>query len=337
VIGAGIAGAALARALDAVGLEAVVVEARRAGNGASGNPAALVTPALDAGGGPRARFYAQAFARAVDLYEAIGDAAIAGRGVLQLEQSERDATRFDAVTATEVFGPGALERPHGALRFTQGLVIRPPAVLDAWLSGARRVEASVAALRRHGRGWILLDEEGREVLEADAVCVAAGAQAQALLGPALPLTPVRGQASWAKGLNLATAAAWGGYAAPFDGAVLFGATHDRGRTDTGVDSADHARNLETLAQALPDLALAAARAPLQGRAAIRATTADRAPVAGTVEGGLYVLGGLGSRGFTTAPLLADHVSALIARIPSPLPLDLQASVAPSRLQKQSRH
>ncbi|MDB5458441.1 MAG: FAD-dependent cmnm(5)s(2)U34 oxidoreductase, partial [Caulobacteraceae bacterium] len=53
-----------------------------------------------------------------------------------------------------------------------------------------------------------------------------------------------------------------------------------------------------------------------------------------VAQGLYVLGGLGSRGFTTAPLLAEHVAALIARTPSPLPLDLQTTVEPLRLKKK---
>ncbi|MDB5458378.1 MAG: FAD-dependent oxidoreductase, partial [Caulobacteraceae bacterium] len=261
VIGAGIAGAALARALAAAGLEPVVIEAAGQGAGASGNPAALVTPALDAGGGARARFYAQAFARAVDLYRAIGPAAVAGHGVLQLEKAERDAARFDSVMAGDVFEPGALARLSaaeagaalghrvgaGGLRLAEGLVIRPPVVLEAWLSGARRLDARIGALRPGEAGWTLLDEQGRAVLQADAVCIAAGAQAAALLGDALPLTPVRGQASWAHGLDLPLAAAWGGYAAPFDGRVLFGATHDRGRTDTAVDPADHRRNLETLA------------------------------------------------------------------------------------------
>src|SRR5665213_3712819 len=75
VIGAGIAGAALARALMAEGVRPIVIDSGQ-GDEASGNPAALVTPALDAGGGARARFYAQAFARAVDLYQALGDHAV---------------------------------------------------------------------------------------------------------------------------------------------------------------------------------------------------------------------------------------------------------------------
>ena len=43
---------------------------------------------------------------------------------------------------------------------------------------------------------------------------------------------------------------------------------------------------------------------------MRATTPDRMPLAGQVAPGLFVLGGLGSRGFTAAPLLAEHIAAL---------------------------
>ena len=348
VIGAGIAGAALARALVAAGLEPCVVEAQAAGAGASGNPAALVTPALDAGGGARARLYAQAFARAVDLYHAAGPGIVATEGVLQLENAERDAQRFDAVLASDVFAPGALQRlgpaetaaalgypaTTGALRFTEGLVIHPPPLLDLWLSAAQRVSGRAAALQKRGSGWAVMDADGQTLAEADVICVTAGAMSDSLLTEPLPLTPVRGQASWARGLSLPVAAAWGGYAAPFGGSVLFGATHDRGRTDTDLDSADHERNLATLAEALPALADAARRLPLEGRASIRGATSDRMPAAGAVAEGLYVLCGLGSRGFTTAPLLAEHIAAIIAATPSPLPLSLHAAIDPARLQKK---
>jgi tRNA 5-methylaminomethyl-2-thiouridine biosynthesis bifunctional protein len=46
--------------------------------------------------------------------------------------------------------------------------------------------------------------------------------------------------------------------------------------------------------------------------------------------GLFMLGGLGSRGFCVAPLLAEHVAALATGAPSPLPADLAARVDPSR-------
>lgn len=256
-----------------------------------------------------------------------------GEGARQLAKTERDNGRFDAVIAGGLFEDGALERTDEGLLFRDGLWIRPSAVLEAWLAGSRRLQARAARLERRDGQWALLDAAGTEIARADAVCVAAGAEAMALLGESLPVTPVRGQASWAQGLDLDRAAAWGGYAIPTDTGVLFGATHDRGRTDTDVLEADHARNLATLAEGLPGLAEAAAGLPLQGRAALRATTSDRMPAAGIVDGGLYVLGGLGSRGFTTAPILAEHLAALLTLAPSPLPRQLMPQVDPRRLRK----
>jgi len=72
--------------------------------------------------------------------------------------------------------------------------------------------------------------------------------------------------------------------------------------------------------------------PTRSRTAVRATTPDRLPLAGAVTGaeGLFVLGGLGSRGFCAAPLLAEHIAALAIGAPSPLPVGLAARVAPFR-------
>ncbi|MDQ7813764.1 FAD-dependent oxidoreductase, partial [Brevundimonas sp.] len=66
------------------------------------------------------------------------------------------------------------------------------------------------------------------------------------------------------------------------------------------------------------------------RAAIRATTPDRLPLAGALVPGLFALTGLGSRGFCVAPLLAEHIAALATGAPSPLPAALAARVDPKR-------
>jgi tRNA 5-methylaminomethyl-2-thiouridine biosynthesis bifunctional protein len=333
VIGAGIAGAALARAFKALGLRPLVVDAGD-GSAASGNPAALVTPALDAGGGARAQFYAQAFARAVDVYQALGPAAVIGRGVEQLARSKRDPARFQAVREGSLFADGALTATTGGgLLFEDGLVIRPSTVIDAWLDGCDRIQARVERLEyRQGR-WRLHGEDG-VIAEADVAVIAAGMGSGPLMGNPAAFSPVRGQASWALGLEIDHAVAWGGYACPIDGGVLFGATHDRGRTDLELSADDHPRNLATLAQGLPDLAAEAEGRPLDGRAAVRATTFDRMPVAGALEpAGLYLLGGLGSRGFCTAPLLAEHLAAEALGAPSPLPNSLKSLILTLRLEK----
>ena len=339
ILGAGIAGASLARAFRALGAEPVVYDPRGPGGGASGNPAALVTPRLDAGLGPPARLYAEALRRAVALYEAFPDAVI-GRGVLQLETGERDAARFAAIAASGLFEPGAMavlsaaqasgrlgEAVPGALAMEAALALDPRPVLDAWAG-----EVAAARIERLEPGWTLHADDGR-VFEADAVCLAAGTACAAFAG--LPLQAVRGQASWAEGADLPWAAAFGGYAVPMPGGVLFGAVHDRDDEGEDVRVGDNARNLALLAKGLPRLAERLGGASLQARASIRAAAPDRLPIAGALGRGLFVLSGLGSRGFCTAPVLAEHVAAQAMGLASPLARDLAALVDPGRFEARA--
>jgi tRNA 5-methylaminomethyl-2-thiouridine biosynthesis bifunctional protein len=352
IVGAGVAGAAAARAVAALGGEALVFDAVGLCAGASGNPTALVTPRLDAGLGPPARLFAQAFRRAVALYEAQPD-AIVGRGALQVATQPRDAGRFARVAASALFEPGSLRRlePQAAsdalgepapeaLDVADGLTIEPRRALAAWAPAINC--AAVARIEPAGAGWRLLDAGGAVLGEADAVIVAAGLASAGLVAD-LPLSAVRGQASWTRTFDgsVPPAAAFGGYVLPLaGGGLLFGATHDRGDTDCDLRPGDHARNLQSLAEALPALAARVAGRPLEGRAAIRVATPDRLPVAGAApEGGpgLFVLSGFGGRGFTLAPLLAEHVAAQALGAPSPLASDLAAIVNPARFRlRQAR-
>ena len=324
VIGAGVAGAALVRAFEAQGVTAHLFASGPPA--ASGNAVALVTPALDAGGGDRADFHALAFARAVDLYAAVRGAVLT-RGALQKALTEKERVRFAAVAAQDIFDPGQVNGAPEGLTFEDGLVIQPSVVLAAWTG--QQAQVAVTALTPGAGGWRLSLADGGEVA-FDAVVIAAG-WGSAALAPGLDLEPVRGQVSWAGDQTLTIATTFGGYALPMGaGGVLFGATHDRGASETEVRQEDHARNLTALAEGLPDLAAALAGADLAGRAAVRVATRDRMPVAGEVAPGLWALTGLGGRGFTTAPLLAEHIVAEILGLPSPLPARLAARVSPAR-------
>jgi tRNA 5-methylaminomethyl-2-thiouridine biosynthesis bifunctional protein len=344
IVGAGVAGAALARAFAAVGVRATVVEAEGPGSGASGFPAALVTPRLDAGDGAIAALYAQALTRAAALYEAV-PGAVAARGVLQLEQAPRDAARYAKIADQAVWPAGAmtaldaaacadrLGEPAGSggLLMAGAFALRPAPVLTAWLAQADRRLAAVARIEAVDGGWRLLDASGKVILQADVVVLAAG-WGSAALAPALSLSPVRGQADWVEGVASGPVA-WGGYAVPTGSGLLFGATHDRGETagDATAEASD--RNLATVAARLPALAdRIAAAGPSTARTAVRATTPDRLPLAGAAPGapGLFLLGGLGSRGFCVAPLLAEHVAALVISAPSPLPAALAVRIDPVR-------
>lgn len=343
VIGAGIAGASVVRALRAAGLAPRLVEAEGAGAGASGFPAALVTPRFDLGDAAIAALFAQALERADALYSAV-PGAVLSRGVLQITAADRDAARFARIGAQPVWPQGALRPVDNAeasarageaiagsgLDMTLAFTLAPEAVLAAWLAAVPVETGRASRVESGPAGWRVLDAAGNGLSETDVVVLCAGAGTVALV-PDLALSPVRGQAEWSTGVT-APALAWGGYVVPTADGLLFGATHDRSEVDDAIRTADSARNLATLADRLPRLAARLDPAGLGSRAAIRATTRDRLPVAGAIPGraGLYVLGGLGSRGFCLSPLLGEHLAALILDRPSPLPGPVAAKISPAR-------
>ena len=347
IVGAGIAGAALARAFRAQGLEAKVFD--RASSEAPGLPAALAAPRLDAGLGPIAALFAQAARRAGDLYAALPEAIIS-RGAIQLAVGRKDCARFEKIAASDLFAPGELgllgsqgvpewfQSGPGmsGLRIETALVVSPKVIIRSWNDSVWR--QTVSRLERKEGSWLLLDATGNLLLEAEVVCLAAG-MGTALLAPGLDLLPVRGQATFARGVSWPVATLFGGYVVPTGEGVVFGATHERGDPDTAVRAADDQKNLAAVSAVLPELASRLAQARLTGWAGVRATTSDFLPLAGAAGAdapGLFVLSGLGSRGFCMAPLLAEHVAALALDIPSPLPAAAAELVAPDRFERRAR-
>lgn len=332
VIGAGIAGQSLVRAVSALGATPVVFEAEAPGAGASGFPSALVTPRLDAGDAAIAGLYAQALARAEALYRTV-PGAVLQTGVTQLASTARDAARFGKIAAQPIWGGRMLALDDGSdgprLLMTDAFTVDPAAVRAAWLRDAEIVIDRVVDLQPSPSGWRVVGQGGAH--EVDAVVLTAG-WGVAALAPDLPLSPVAGQADWAAGIERPSATAWGGYAIPTRDGMLWGATHDRGVERPEPSEAASARNLATLAGRRPDLADRVKGRAVHRRVAVRATTPDRLPACGAMADrpGLFMLTGLGSRGFCAAPLLAEHLAAMMLGAPSPLPVDLARRVAPDR-------
>jgi tRNA 5-methylaminomethyl-2-thiouridine biosynthesis bifunctional protein len=267
---------------------------------------------------------------------------VIARTVLKLAVAPRDGERHAAVAAQDLFEPGAMnlldpdsvatrlgEPAEAALEMAHALVVEPIRIVEAWRGSA--VPVRVARLAHQDGVWRLFDPEDRLLVEAEAVVLAGGASL-ATLWPSAPIRPVRGQATWTEHPAPAPAA-FGAYVIPTRDGLLFGATHDRDVVETDAREDDDRRNLQALAKGLPGLAAKLAEAPLRGRAAVRATTADHLPLAGAVPDapdGLFVLGGLGGRGFCLAPLLAEHLTARILALPSPLPRALSELIQPAR-------
>lgn len=250
------------------------------------------------------------------------------------------AELLDAAAAGEAAGV-PLDCP-GLFHADAGL-LRTETLLRDWIGETPCIARRVAGLARSGTGLRLLDDQGDGLGEADTVILAAGiANGRFPASDWLPLAPVRGQLSMipASGREdpLKCALSWGGYLSPVrSGMRLLGATHDpvnrigAGWADAVVQE-DHRRNHANLPACLTDL-VGAPDATWAGRARLRAVTPDRVPLFGAVpdradlraafakpvpRGGpclpasdILVLGGLGSRGFVTAPLAAE---LLVARL-----------------------
>lgn len=345
IIGAGIAGACLAHAARARGIKVHLIEDDTPA--ASGFQAALVTPRFDLGHPDIAALHRSALATARDLYASI-TGAITAEGVMRLFGRGFDEARarriLEAWDSPEQTPPLALldgaetsarlgldqdAAPRaGALLIGEALAISAPAVLAALSEGVPVTRATAASITCEDDNAVLRDEDGGVIARANQVIIAAGAFS-ARLGGVRGVRAVRGQAEWVQGVR-ATAFSHGGYVAPGADGVLFGATHDRDEWTCEPRERDRMRNLASLAGVAPELAERMRERPLSSRAAVRATTPDHLPLCGPMGDQVSVLTGLGSRGFTLAPLLAEHLIATLCGEPSPLPRGQAGLLRPDR-------
>ncbi|MFZ4601012.1 MAG: FAD-dependent 5-carboxymethylaminomethyl-2-thiouridine(34) oxidoreductase MnmC [Caulobacterales bacterium] len=360
VIGGGIAGAAVCAALARRGVAVRLLErADHLGAGASGNPAGLVMPRLDRGDTALARLFRAAHLTALDAYH---DGLIA-MDVIERPADARDAAAFADLLADPPL-PDDLLLPAptdpGALLHRGGGLVVPRDWIALWTAAADiALGVEVRALvRSHDGVWRLETSGGVET--ADAVVVTAGPNLTCFVEA--PIQGKAGQIEWAQAdavaLGASSAQVCGCYAAPFADGLLFGATFEAAAGDMVAPTAGaRARNLADLAALAPAWANAAAAAPMSSRAAVRATTPDRAPIAGLVADlpawraryaglahgrplditrpppalqGLYALGGLGARGLSLAPLLAETIVSDMLGEPQCLDTDALDAIHPVR-------
>ncbi|MGD9979298.1 MAG: FAD-dependent 5-carboxymethylaminomethyl-2-thiouridine(34) oxidoreductase MnmC [Hyphomonadaceae bacterium] len=355
VLGAGIAGASVADALARRGVEVIALEAaRELGAGASGNPAALVMPRLDRGG-VLSEVHLAAYLHAVATYEALD--VFDRCGVEQRAQLGHEAALSDLLADPPLPPDWLSGLGNGAALHARAGLVRPHAAIGRMLEGATLIcEAPVQRLDPDANGWLMRAQDGRAMLRADAVVLACGA-ALTTFEPTsfLPITRSHGQVEWGRATPPAHAITRGSYMAPFDGGILFGATFDKGGPPVADDARE--RNLAALRELEPAIAASVDQASLQSRASDRATTPDRAPIAGllpdakawltqraglahgrTIESsapppahaGVYVIGGLGARGFTLAPLLGEVLAGEMCGEPALLSQFARDAIHPAR-------
>lgn len=125
--------------------------------------------------------------------------------------------------------------------------------------------------------------------------------------------------------------------------AVIGATFDLHSDEPEPTTQSHRENIRELSAMVPqmlpaEMATGNLPAQLAGRVGFRCTTHDYQPVAGLMsdaEGqelkGLYLLTGLGSKGLTYAPLLAEFVADQLTGQPSALPVSLAKRLATGRM------
>ncbi|ESQ84558.1 hypothetical protein AEAC466_09405 [Asticcacaulis sp. AC466] len=317
VIGAGISGCALVYQARLLGIGVDLFEAGNPGAGASGNEGALVTPRLDAGANAISDLYADAFAYAGALYRRLCPEAILSEGAHQYEATDRDASRFARIVTQTGFADGdlrlfsageAIDGPTSSgIYIATALSVQPRTVLDALLAGQQPVQVRVTGVTPS-----TVQGEDGDFTGYDAVILACGEGMLDLAGEGVRLQPVRGQVECvALTDGPGGAISWGGYALPLADGVLFGATHVRDDRGSDIRAEDRALNIANLAKVIPAGAAMAEHLPSRSRASVRVTTPDYLPVAGQAESGVWLLTGLGARGFCLAPLLAKAVMTQI--------------------------
>ncbi len=293
IVGAGIAGRSLARSLDRRGIRFDIID-DAAHPAASGNPAALVKPRFDLQDRPESRFFLSAYLHALRAYP---QAAVIDRGVRQIPKTQKETERFKKLIEQVSLGEGHLAWRDEALWIDSALVIDPTKIFDNFevkrgsFSAATNTDAYSHIFLAAGYGIRQLNQD-------------------------IPLRFSRGQLSWAEPIwSMPTA--YGGYAINLGRAALIGATHDRLGAGDPFDlrAEDDFKNY----QALQEISLKAVTPfPAASRASVRVTTADTLPLLIKTGPKTWVLTGLGSRGFTFAPLLAEALIADICAEVSPL-------------------
>lgn len=275
-----------------------------------------------------------------------------------------------AVSAQEVAETADVETGCGGIQYPLGGWLCPAELTAAAIALAQsrgltaHYARKVESLSRTER-WNLRFADGKEASHASVVLANGHNISQFIQTESLPVYPVGGQVSHIPSApelsKLRQVLCYDGYLTPqnpSNGHHCIGASYHRGETDMRYSEADQAQNRQRLIDCFPDAAWAKEVDVSEGdaRCGVRCATRDHLPMAGNVSDyeatleayqdlaerketaaaspvypELFMLGGLGSRGLCSAPLLAEVLAAQMSGEPIPLDRVTLAGLNPNRL------
>ena len=275
-----------------------------------------------------------------------------------------------AVTAQQVAETAGVDTGCGGIQYPLGGWLCPAELTSAAIAlGQSRgltvhYAHKVQSLSRTAH-WKLRFADGKEAQHASVVLANGHHITQFTQTASLPVYPVGGQVSHiptAPQLSkLRQVLCYDGYLTPqnpSNGHHCIGASYHRGETDMQYSEADQQQNRQRLVDCFPDASWAKEVDVSEGQArcGVRCATRDHLPMAGNVPDydatlevyqdladsketavsapvhpELFMLGGLGSRGLCSAPLLAEALAAQMSDEPVPLDRVTLAGLNPNRL------
>ncbi|HHO0372953.1 TPA: bifunctional tRNA (5-methylaminomethyl-2-thiouridine)(34)-methyltransferase MnmD/FAD-dependent 5-carboxymethylaminomethyl-2-thiouridine(34) oxidoreductase MnmC [Enterobacter hormaechei] len=275
-----------------------------------------------------------------------------------------------AVTAQQVAETAGVDTGCGGIQYPLGGWLCPAELTSAAIAlGQSRgltvhYAHKVQSLSRTAH-WKLRFADGKEAQHASVVLANGHHITQFTQTASLPVYPVGGQVSHiptAPELSkLRQVLCYDGYLTPqnpSNGHHCIGASYHRGETDMQYSEADQQQNRQRLVDCFPDASWAKEVDVSEGQArcGVRCATRDHLPMAGNVPDydatlevyqdladsketavsapvhpELFMLGGLGSRGLCSAPLLAEALAAQMSDEPVPLDRVTLAGLNPNRL------
>ncbi len=384
VIGGGIAGMATAQSLAKRGWQVDVLErnADIASEG-SGNPAGVLLPRISIDNSAEGEFYATAYQLAVneltsikrqdagfDWYPSgVVQLAISERIMHQIEQGTFDQNFVQTLNAEQVSNMCGIKLEHAGLYYPQAGWLKPDQLCKILASQSAdqihvRCNITVKHLDYVARQWRAYDAKQNVLGDYNCVVLANAAAAKQFNQTSwLPLKAVRGQISYIASNDrlkqIHCPICYEGYILPeMHQYHIVGATFKPDDTSVVIRSTEHRQNLDSLLQAIPEIADSIPEQNvISGRAALRATTEDRMPLVGPVADrqffdhhyadlakgraaacyaeakylpGLYVNTGHGARGLTSSILSAELLAAQINNEPLPVSMRVLQALLPSR-------
>jgi tRNA 5-methylaminomethyl-2-thiouridine biosynthesis bifunctional protein len=340
VVGAGLAGAAMCERLCSRGWNVTLVErhASPAQEG-SGNLAGAFHPIVTPDDSVFARLTRAAFLLSLRKFSSLDALRWDPCGALQLARNEKEAASQRAavsalglpaeyaqlVSREEASAHAGVEVAAGGLWFPQAGWIQPRSLVDALLAAC-----GPRLQRRFSSPF-----EEKDFPKSSIVILATADDALRKVAHAR-LRRVRGQITYVPEDCFEPPHAVvlrGGMVLPaVEGRCAVGASFDIDLHDPSPRAESEAGNLERLASILPGVSLK--QGAFENRVAFRAVAPDRLPLAGPIDGSLWGVLALGSRGLIWSALAAELVACQLEGEPLPVEGTLADALDPGRFARR---